>query len=396
MRRGCVLFVAVLAFVTTSHVFAQDAGSGPEWFSLPEVTAESWELIYSPLDPLRFRLVQKDLRNASEVKRVLLAFPKPSSAYNTAVERITTYFISRNYPVEFTAINFQGDREAGNEMIREIELGGYDLVFSVGSTSTSFVSDNADKISVPVVSVTSKDPVLLGLIDDYDSGSGTNFAYTSLNIPISVQIAYLYELRPNLENIGIMYARNNLSAYETQVVPLRDELQSLGVNVYEVVVEDQGNSKAELARKIPPVVDSIRENDPLYANSAFWITGSTSVFREIETINNYTESVPVISVVTDVVKPGPSSAAISIGVGFRSNADVAAFYAYEILTDSIDPGALPVGIVSPPDISINFLVTRRIGLRIPFSFFETASTIYGFDGEIKRRNGLTVAADGTQ
>ena len=382
----------ILIFCFSMQVYSQENSEKPDWFILSELVSQSWELLYSPLDPLRFRLARPDWEDATSVKKIMLVFPKASSAYDVAVERITTLFESKDYPVELTAINFRGDPQLGRSVIREIESGVYDLVFSVGSNSTSYLTDNLVNSSVPVVSVTSKDPVLLGQVDDYDSGSGTNFAFTSLNIPVSVQLAYLYELRPDLKNVGIFYAKNNLSAYKTQALPLMEALIEQGVNVTEVIVEDQENAAEELTQKIPPIVDRIRENDPIYQHSIFWITGSTSVFNEIEIINRYSESVPIISVVTDVVKPGPHSAAISIGVGFRSNADIAAFYAYDILTEDADPGTLPVGIVSPPDIAINFNVARRIGLKIPFNFLEAASTIYGVDGELKRRDGENLVA----
>jgi putative ABC transport system substrate-binding protein len=50
-------------------------------------------------------------------------------------------------------------------------------------------------------------------------------------------------------------------------------------------------------------------------------------------------------------------------------------------------GDLKVGIVSPPDISISFLKAHEIGMRIPFSFFESASFIYDYQGRAVRRVG---------
>ena len=46
-----------------------------------------------------------------------------------------------------------------------------------------------------------------------------------------------------------------------------------------------------------------------------------------------------------------------------------------------------MGIVSPPDIAVSFLKAREIGLRVPFSFFETATFVYGYDGKPVRTTG---------
>ena len=44
---------------------------------------------------------------------------------------------------------------------------------------------------------------------------------------------------------------------------------------------------------------------------------------------------------------------------------------------------MKVGLVSPPDIAINFKRTRAIGMRVPFNIFESAATIYDYDGRAR-------------
>jgi putative ABC transport system substrate-binding protein len=116
------------------------------------------------------------------------------------------------------------------------------------------------------------------------------------------------------------------------------------------------------------------------SKSLFWLTGSTSVFREIHTINQSSDRVPVVSVVPEIVTAGPDTAVLGIGISFESNAHLAAIYADKILRGVAKAGELNVGIVSPPDISISFLKARAIGMRVPFDFFETASFVYDYDG----------------
>jgi len=104
------------------------------------------------------------------------------------------------------------------------------------------------------------------------------------------------------------------------------------------------------------------------------------------------ERAPVLAVVPEVVRAGAASAALSIGVGFESNAQLAAVYGAEILSGRSKPGEMPVGLVSPPDIALNFQRLRAIGLQPPFSFFETASFVYGADGQAMRLRGRDVGA----
>jgi putative ABC transport system substrate-binding protein len=114
-------------------------------------------------------------------------------------------------------------------------------------------------------------------------------------------------------------------------------------------------------------------------HSLFLVTGSTAVFDEMGAINARASRVPVVSMVPETVHAGADTAVLSIGVSFRSNAHLAAVYAADIIEGKRYAGELQVGVVTPPDIAINFRRAREIGLRIPFSFFESASVIYNYD-----------------
>ena len=83
---------------------------------------------------------------------------------------------------------------------------------------------------------------------------------------------------------------------------------------------------------------------------------------------------------------------MSIGVGFESNAQLAAIYGINVLTEKRKVGELPVGLVEPPDIAISFLKARQIGMKVPFSFLERASTVYGHSGQLARSKGKNLVA----
>jgi putative tryptophan/tyrosine transport system substrate-binding protein len=266
----------------------------------------------------------------------------------------------------------------------------YDLIFSMGSESTAWLYDKYRNGKVPVVTICSKDPVELGQVADYDRGSGTNFAFTSLNMPVEVQMAYVLELRPALKNISILVDSENVSAVQTQAEPIARYARARGIQVLNVAVRGSQDVKDELKRGVASTVEKMRRNDPALTNSVFWVTGSTAVFGEIATINEFSDRVPVLSVVPEVVKAGDDSAVLSIGVSFESNAHLAAIYGSEVLLGRAKAGDLKVGIVSPPDIAINFRKARAIGLKVPFSFFESAGYIYDYDGKPARAAGKAV------
>ena len=371
-------------------VAAQPAASAADqaWFRVDAQAAAGWQVARDPGDPWRWALTQRD--RGAALKRVLVLYTKPSPAYDTAIGTILQVFAAKQLAADFSVVNMRNDTAAGQQALDRAVAERFDLLFSMGSDATAFVSARFRNGPIPVVSVSSKDPVLLGQLPDYTSGSGTNIAYTSLNVPIEVQMTYLKALKPQLQAIGVLYAASNASAIDTQVKPLKQAAAAYGIRVLDIVVQDDRRAHAELAEKVARAAAALDQADPGGQNSIFWVTGSTSIFNEIATINASAGAIAVLSAVPDVVQAGDASAVLSIGVSFGSNAHLAAVYGVDILAGRAQAGALKVGTISPPDIAINFRRARATGLKIPFSFFESASTIYDSAGKLVRAEGRVV------
>lgn len=384
---GALVGAASLPAASPS-LWAQEAASFPSWVSIPAQKLGRWKLSRDD-DPLRCSLVNASAEDRQRFTIVVL-FPRRSSAYDIALATIIDYFDRRGFVVEFDLINFEQKDVRGAFALQEAARKQARLIFAMGSEATDWLWRNARDTRIPVVTVCSKDPVLLQQMASYEVGSGVNFAFTSLNLSIAVQIAYLRELSPQLRNIAVLVDRHNISAMETQALPFIDMANKLGLNAFLVAIERPDRAAAELASMLPTTVRQMRSSEPALTRNLFWITGSTSIFSEIATINSHADRIPVLSAVPDVVRPGADSAVMSIGVSFESNARLAAVYATNILEGRTTAGVLKVGVLSPPDIAINFLRARQIGLKIPFRFFELAEDVYGPTGASVRRHGATL------
>ena len=323
--------------------------------------------------------------------RVMVLYPRPSSAYDVAITKILNVFSDRGIEAEFTIFNFDRNSERGKIGVQLAKDSDVDLIFTMGSESTAWLWSEYKDGQIPVVSVTSKDPVMLGQTSDYNVGTRSNFAFTSLNMPVAAQLAYVLELKPQLKNLAILVDSKNVSAMQTQARPIAEAAIARGIRVLNLEVQEPEMAKEELAEMVPDAVAAMKKNDYNLENSIFWVTGSTSVFREVETINRHSDRVPVLSVVPEVVKEGGSSATLSIGISFESNAHLAAIYGLKVLEKEARVGDLKVGVVSPPDIAINFRKAREIGLKVPFRFFEGANYIFDYDGKAVRHRGKLIS-----
>ncbi|MGF1477107.1 MAG: ABC transporter substrate-binding protein [Geminicoccaceae bacterium] len=389
-----------LAFLVAAGILSQptEANANPgysAWFRHHEELAGAWTFAAVPGDDLQVH-IKSTVDNEGPAKKVLILYPRPSSGYDIAISKILDVFASKNLEIDMHAINFEKDDGNGAATLELAEREGFDLIYSMGSESTAWLNQYYRNGDIPVVSVCSKDPVALGHIDNYETGSGSNFAFTSLNMPIDVQLAYLLDFKTELKNLGILVGSRNISAIRTQAKPMEAAAKAKGINVQYIAIQDGDQTVDDIKRLLPEAIVEMRKTDPSLDNSLFWITGSTSVFSEINAINQYADRVPVVSAVPEVVRAGDESAVLAVGISFESNAYLAAVYGYDVLNGNVDPGELPVGIVSPPDIAINFRRARQIGLEVPFRFFESANYVYDYDGNPVRRAGKGLGPDKPQ
>lgn len=400
VRRPAValLLAAVFSglFVPAPRAHAAEPEDLSWIFSKDKHVTQYWEQSVDPSDARVAHIRPRFGKPEDRDTRVLTLIPKKSSSYHLALQQILMSFHAAGLRAEFKIAYFRKNNPFALEMLNAFEQRKGDLVFAMGSVSMSYVAENYKGREIPVVTLTNKDPVALGYLKDYEKGSGTNIAFTSLNIPIEVQWEYLHEIRPELRNVCLMFNQANTQVVKAEVEPARKWFAGKKVVVTEVGVTSREAAPEELAREIPLAMDAMRKRDPDLKDSLFWVTSSTAVFSNFAIVNEHSGKVPVLVANPTAVTEGDDSAVIGIGIDRRNNAHLAALYGIRILRGGEKPGAFPVGIVRPPDLAINFKVARRIGLRVPFRFVEAASFIYDADGRLVRNFGSLVGVGGNR
>ncbi len=362
-----------------------------DWLELAPEVLDDWKISTVPDNPATLIVTPQWMVPRANSKSVLVLIPIQSSVYSTAISTNLSLFRQKDIPATFTIVNYGSIEDYGLALLEQAKRDRIDLILATGSRATDLTHKHFRGETIPVVGNT-KDPVLLGQIADYEAGSGTNMAYTTFSVPFRTLQTYLLQLKPDLQNIAILYAEENTSAVETQVTPMVDLAQRLGIQSRRYGVKNRDNARAELVELIPQAVAELRETDPDLQNSIFFLTGSVSVYREIATLNQYAEQVPIVATLPDVVTAGNESATISIGGHFRNTSYITSLYAIRILRDEVEPGELPVGLVAPPDIAINFRRVQAVDTKVPFTFFEAASFVYDYAGQPVRTYGQNVAS----
>ena len=387
--RKARFILAVILLLLSQVSGSQD--NSIDWLEISEDVLQFWVTEIPADSPFQMKVSPKWRRREADIpKRIVGIVPKKSSSYSLAATELLRVFRDYGIYADISITNFGNDNRIGQDILKTAEAQEADLIFSMGSESADLVSRYYTGERIPVVTCTNKDPVMLGQVGDYKNGSGTNIAYTSLNVPLDIQQDYLFRLKPDLVNIGLLYNSNHVQVMATEVVPVQEEFGELGVKVIDVAVSSMETARDELRLGIPAAIAEMKKTDPDLSNSVFWVTSSTAVFSNMDILSNCCQAVPVLSSIPNAVTEGEDSAVLAIGIDRRNNAHLAAIYAARILKGEVLPGELPVGIVTPPDVAINFRVARKIGLKIPLSFFESAAFIYDYEGRLARAFGETV------
>jgi putative ABC transport system substrate-binding protein len=368
-----------------------------EWLTLDKDVLENWQThIAAEQKSVLYAQPKWPLKTGQSPKNIVAFVPKKSSSYVLATSKLLEVLHLEDIYATVTVlyIDFEKDEAGGKAALQKAEHDKVDLIFSMGSEAADFLHQFYSGGAIPVVTSTNKDPVPLGQMPNYHEGSGTNIATTSLNVPLDIQLSYLLELKPQLQNIGLMYHTHHKQVMITEVLPAQKEFHKRQLRVVDIAVEAAATSEAELTRLMPQAIEQMRQTDPSLQNSIFWVTSATAVFDRIETISRNAGKVPVIGTVPNMVSKGDKSAVLAIGIDRRNNAHLASIYAVKILRGEVKPGQLKVGVVTPPDIAINFRMARQIGLKIPFRFFESAAFVYDPEGEMVRSFGQKVTRNG--
>lgn len=347
--------------------------AAPDWLSLDRIEQQSrhWHWQQSGDDQA---WLMPDRSDAG--KPILFIYSKPSSAYDTALAQIAQSLYSNRQRRAIHVVNHKTSPERVQALLQD---SSYAMGFVAGSRATTRLYPQADSLAFPVVSVTAKDPVLLGLVDNYDA-NGSNFIFTSLNLRTEVLVRYLKLLDPALKNIAILYGEQNHSARVTQVEPLITEAASHGIETAGLPVSRE-NIVASLQQQMSEARIQMQRTDPSLQHSVFWVTGSSSLFPQMKEIDSLAAGMPVLSAVPDLVTTGKNSAMLSIGVSFSTNALLAANYAVRLLQGE-PVGTFGVGVVEPPDVVINFSKVQQAGWTVPFPLFELASRVINQRGQV--------------
>src|SRR5260370_34924185 len=95
----------------------------------------AWQVYEVPDTPLHVSVHRKDAEKRGAARRVLVLYPRPSSAYDIAITTILDVFETKEINADVTAVNFETDDQMGEDPLKLAQDAKYARILSMGSTS---------------------------------------------------------------------------------------------------------------------------------------------------------------------------------------------------------------------------------------------------------------------
>jgi putative ABC transport system substrate-binding protein len=270
------------------------------------------------------------------------------------------YIEGENILVEYRYVEGKPDRIPS--LIAELVNLNIDVLISASGGSADRAAKQATK-TIPVILVTTQDPVATGIVDSLARPGGNITGLTRFTRDLSAKrLELLKEAVPKISRVGVLWSTgnapqplNSFQSYDAAAYNLKIRLQSLEVS----------SSKPDLERVF-------RDADKVQVSALVIVTGPLLV-RHLKKVTDLTikNRLPSMYEGSEYVEAG---GLLSYAANDSENFRRAAVYVDKILKGA-KPGDLPVEQPTKFELVVNLKTAKQIGLTIPPNVLARANRV---------------------
>jgi len=286
------------------------------------------------------------------------------------------YLINRSVDVEFIMRDANRRKNSIDGFLSEARALKVDLILTWGTSVTSKIlgmigdRDNpAYNNTIPTVFTIVADPVGTGIVKSLKSTGRPNVTGTYNRVPEAVNIETILTYMPEFKRLGMIYNVN-----EKNSILKRNEVDKLAHSMEFELVSKQLPLDADGEPDIQSIGPAVEELKA--AGVDFIYLGSSSFLRDhagILTKASMQNGLPVLSPYEDNVRS--SDALISVAARYHDVGQLAGRQAEKILVEGVEPGDLPVALMTNFAIVINLAVAKKLQRLPPLSLLQIAEIV---------------------
>ncbi|MGI6684681.1 MAG: ABC transporter substrate-binding protein [Bacillota bacterium] len=255
--------------------------------------------------------------------------------------------------------NAQGDMPTLNTIAKNLVAGGNDLILAIATPTAQAVANASKNSSLPVLFTAVTDPVAAGLVKSMEKPD-TNLTGTTDMAPVKDQIKLIQEIKPDVQNIGIVYNTSEVNSV-VQVELAKQAAADLGLNI----VEGAATNSSEVDQAAKSLVGKVE---------AIYVPTDNTVVSALEAVINVAKKnkLLLVSAENDSVKRGTVA---TIGLDYYKLGEQTGKMAIKILSGEGKPQDMPVESQSGNQITVNQKAAADLGVVVPESILERAAEI---------------------
>ncbi len=249
--------------------------------------------------------------------------------------------------VEIDYKNAQADQSNCSLIANHFVSENCDLIFAIATPAAQSAAAVTNKIPILVTAITN--PESANLVKSNEKPE-TNVSGTSDLAPIAKQIELIKKIKPNSENIAVLYSSSEANSKFQSEIAL-SEAKKLGLNAKEFTFSQ--------ISEIQQVVESMQGKiDAIYTPTDNMVASNMALISK--TALNL--GIPVICGEDNLLSKG---AAGTFGVNYYELGKITANQAQKVLIGQDIPQNMPIEHIENSDLMLNTEVIEKLGLKVP-------------------------------
>ncbi|MCM0759265.1 ABC transporter substrate-binding protein [Sporomusa sphaeroides DSM 2875] len=273
-----------------------------------------------------------------------------------AVHGFKSGLTEQDLAVEFHYVNADGALHDLPQLAGKLAKQKVDLIFACSTPAAQAAVALAGNI--PVVFTPVFDPVGAGLVKTMDKPEGKATGMAGM-VPAAAKAAFIRELLPSANNIGILYHSGDSNA----LLEISNFKQAAaGLFTLVELPADKAEDLSVLADRLPPDLD------------ALFLPIGRVIEENFASVAYYAEAAN-LPIITSHAPNVPSGALGALVANHFELGRACGAQAAQILAGA-EPGNIPVGIVEHPEIQLNTFVAANLGIELSPSLLVKAKEVF--------------------
>ncbi|SJZ30974.1 ABC transporter substrate-binding protein [Selenihalanaerobacter shriftii] len=286
----------------------------------------------------------------------IVEHPALDAARKGFIDSLTKQGYKEGEDVVYDYQNAQGDMSTAQTIAKQFKNNQVDMILAIATPTAQAAANVTSDIPILITAVT--DPKAAGLVKNLKR-PGTNVTGTSDLTPVRKQLQLLKKIKPNIQNIGIIYNAGETNSV-VQAKIAEKAAKDLGLNLENGTV----STTSDVLQATQTLIGKV---------DAFYVPTDNTVASAIEAVVKVAseEDLPLVVGEEGMVERG---ALATIGINYYKLGKQTGEMAVKVIKGA-DPAQMPIEYLKTTELIINKDAAEKMNVSIPQEILDNAKEV---------------------